>query len=235
MAAPEARWIGDRCRIAELVDSGAVLLDGKRTSLVARLSQDSIVTVHGKPVPAPARLQYWLLNKPVGIDCCIQPDQPRSIAHLLAALPAGLFPVGRLDKDSCGLLLLTNDGRLCQRLMHPDHWHEKEYAVTVDKDLTAQQLEQLRSGASYQVGPHRYQPRPCFVMQTAPRELRITLTEGMHRQIRYMCRAAALRVLQLRRIRLNQLLLGDLAPGAVRELGPQEVELLEHEPPRKPG
>ena len=133
------------------------------------------------------------------------------------------------------MLLLTNDGQLCQRLMHPDHRHEKEYAVRVDRDFTAQQLEQLRSGASYRVGVRRYHPRPCRVTRTAPREFRITLTEGKNRQIRYMCRAAGLKVLQLRRIRLNQLLLGDLAHGAVRELGPEQVELLEHEPPGKSG
>lgn len=231
---PERLWqrlkhagYGTRSRIGELIASGAVLLDGKPASLAARLAEGSVVTVHGKPLPAPARLQHWMLNKPVGIDCCIQPDRAHSIAHVLATLPAGLSPVGRLDKDSCGLLLLTNDGKLCQRLMHPDHWHEKEYSVTVDTDPTPLQLEQLRSGTSYQVGPHRYQPRPCVVEQPAPRELRITLTEGMHRQIRYMCRAAGLRVLELRRIRLNRLTLGDLPPGAVRELGPDEVKLLE--------
>lgn len=231
---PERLWqrlkhagIGTRRRIAELIESGAVLVDGERASPIARLSPDSVVTVHGRPLPAPARLQYWVLNKPVGIDCCIQPDRPDSIAHLLAHLPAGLSPAGRLDKDSSGLLLLTNDGKLCQRLMHPAFWHEKEYAVTVDQEPAAGQLAQLRAGTSYQVGPHCYQPRPCAVVQTGPRRLQITLTEGKYRQIRYMCRAAGLRVLELRRIRVNQLLLGDLACGAVRELGPDDLELLE--------
>jgi 16S rRNA pseudouridine516 synthase len=230
---PERLWkrlkragFGTRSGIAALIDSGVVLLDGTPASPLARLSEGSVVTVNGRPVAAPGRLQTWLLNKPVGVDCRIAPDRPHSIAHLLATLPPGLFPVGRLDKDSCGLLLLTNDGKLCQRLMHPDFWHEKEYVVTVDKDFTERQIELLRSGTSYEVGPHRYQPRPCVATQSAPRELRITLTQGMHRQIRYMCRAAGLRVVGLQRIRLNQLLLGDLDPGAVRELGRDDLKRL---------
>jgi pseudouridine synthase len=231
---PERLWqrlkgagFGTRGELAALFRAGAVRVDGKLASALTRLTPDSTVTVDGEPVPPARRLQYWLLNKPVGIDCCIRPEQPHSIAHVLAALPVGLRPAGRLDRDSSGALLLTNDGKLCQRLMHPDFHHEKEYAVRVDKEVAAWQLEQLRAGASYQVGQRRCHPRPCVVTQTAPRELRITLTQGMHRQIRRMCRAAGLRVLELRRLRLNRLLLGELAPGAARELGPHELTLLE--------
>lgn len=209
-----------------MIGSGAVLVDGAPASPLARLSERAVVTVHGSLLPPAAPVQTWMLNKPLGIDCRIEPDQPHSIARLLAALPPGLFPAGRLDKDSSGLLLLTNDGSLCQRLLHPDGWHEKEYTITVDRDANAQQLEQLRAGTRYQVGPHWYRPRPCVATQIGPRELRITLTEGMHRQIRYMCRAAGLRVVELRRIRVNRLWLGHLEPGMVRELGPDDLDRL---------
>lgn len=222
--------LGTRRTIDALIRSGAVRVDGSPASPIAWVNEGSVITVNGEPIAAPTPPRYFLLNKPEGIDCCIEPHAPDSIARILQHLPPGLSPVGRLDKDSCGLLLLTHDGKLCHRLMHPDCCHEKEYVVTVDTDLTAEQLERLRSGAGYQVGPHRYQPRPCKVVQTSPRRFQITLTQGMHRQIRYMCRAAGLRVVRLERIRLNGLLLGDLAPGETRELAPAEVELLDRLP-----
>ncbi len=234
---PERLWqrlkhagVGTRAVIGELIRSGAVLVDGRPASALTIVNGDSAITLDGEPIAAPSPPRTFLLNKPEGIDCCIEPREPDSIARILQHLPPGLSPVGRLDKDSCGLLLLTHDGKLCHRLMHPDCGHEKEYAVTVDADPSAEQLERLRSGAGYQVGPHRYQPRPCEVVQTAPRRFRITLTQGMHRQIRYMCKAAGLRVVRLERIRLNRLLLGDLAPGEARELTPAEVELLDRLP-----
>lgn len=162
----------------------------------------------------------------MGIDCNNRPDDPASLYQLLNQLPQRLFAVGRLDKDSSGLLLLTNDGGLCQQLMHPRFFHEKAYQVQTDKPLTAEHIAKLASGVSWQLGTKQYHSRPCLVTQTADDVFDITLTQGLHRQIRYMCKAVGLRVLKLQRYRIHNLLLGDLAMGELRALNADELTTL---------
>ena len=127
-----------------------------------------------------------------------------------------LFPVGRLDKDSCGLVVLTNDGELAQRLLHPDFYHEKTYQVTVDKPLMSEVLTRLATGVSWTVGPHSYKSRPCRVTPLSDFRFEIVLTQGLNRQIRYMCRTQGLKVLELKRIALASFQLADLAEGSFK-------------------
>lgn len=198
---------------SRLIDEGRVLVNDRPANHIDHVDAEDSIQVDGQPFVAATEKHYVLYHKPVGIDCNLNPEKADSLYHVLQQFPLRLFPVGRLDKDSCGLVLLTNDGELAQRLLHPDFFHEKTYQVTVDKTLTEQALAQLASGVSWTVGPHHYQSRPCQVTQCSEHSFEIVLTQGLNRQIRYMCRTQGLKVLQLKRVRLAQFQLGDLAEG----------------------
>lgn len=213
---------------ARLISQDLVRVNGQNRPHHYVLKSGDQVTVQGQPLPAPSSRQIWIYHKPVGVDCNVNPAKPQSIAALLATLPLRLFPLGRLDKDSSGLLLLSNDGAMAHQLMHADALQQKKYRVTVDKPLCPQSLQTLSQGVHWQVGPHKYQSRPCQVSALNERQLMITLTEGLNRQIRYMCRTVGYQVRQLERVAINQLELQD-PPGHCRPLSEAELLLL-HSP-----
>ncbi|GAA0666295.1 pseudouridine synthase [Rheinheimera tangshanensis] len=213
-----AKYLADhglcsRRAASRLIDEGRVLVNQRPANHIDHVDEDDSIQVDGQPFRAVAEKHYLLYHKPVGIDCNLNPEKADSLYHLLQQFPMRLFPVGRLDKDSCGLVLLTNDGELTQRLLHPDFYHEKTYQVRVDIALTTQALAQLASGVSWTVGPNTYQSRPCQVTQLSSNRFEIVLTQGLNRQIRYMCRSVGLKVVQLKRIQLAQFSLADLAEG----------------------
>lgn len=213
-----AKYLADhglcsRRAASRLIDEGRVLVNQRPANHIDHVDEDDSIQVDGQPFRAVAEKHYLLYHKPVGIDCNLNPEKADSLYHLLQQFPMRLFPVGRLDKDSCGLVLLTNDGELTQRLLHPDFYHEKTYQVRVDIALTTQALAQLASGVSWTVGPHTYQSRPCQLTQLSSNRFEIVLTQGLNRQIRYMCRSVGLKVVQLKRIQLAQFSLADLAEG----------------------
>ena len=215
--------------------SQQALLDAGRLSLVPAataplklshwLLNDSTLLLDSRALPAVPPRQYWAYHKPVGVDCNVRTSDPHSIATILQHLPAGVFAIGRLDKDSCGLLLLSNDGAFAQRLLHPAQQHQKTYRVQVDQAVTNSMLQQLQQGLRYQAGPQWIEARPCLAELRGPTQLELTLTEGKNRQIRYMCRQLGLKVLQLQRIRIGALTLPDLTVGELQELNPQQVAL----------
>lgn len=184
----------------------------------------------GEPLPPVPARRYWAYHKPVGIDCNVRPDDPQSIATLLQQLPPGIFAVGRLDKDSCGLLLLTNDGQFAQRLLHPTQQHQKTYQVEVDKTVTETMLAQLRAGMCYQAGASWIEARSCLATLSAPNQLELTLTEGKNRQIRYMCKQLGLKVIRLQRTHIGKLYLPGLSAGQLLELQPAQVMLAAQRP-----
>ena len=185
------------------------------------------VTVDGRPVEPVTARTYLMLNKPVGVLTSVGDDRGRPTVtnHLPPAYPR-LFPVGRLDVDSRGLVLLTDDGDLAVRLMHPRYHVDKEYRVVITGRPDAQALRRLAEGMV--VRGERFLPADVRVLDVAPEQtqLSMVLREGRKREVRRMWQALGHRVLDLQRIRIDGLELGDLDEGAVRSLQPEEVARL---------
>ncbi len=179
------------------------------------------VQVDGRPVGTVSEKIYVALHKPKGyVTSCDHPGQKLVID--LIDLKERIYPVGRLDKNSTGLLLLTNDGRLHHRLSHPSFDHEKEYDVTVDRPIDDSSLRRLAQGVRIIGG----MTRPARVRRLAGRRFRIVLLEGRNRQIRRMVKELGYKVKQLKRIRMAHIHLGDLPEGAWRHLTHSEMKRL---------
>jgi len=180
-----------------------------------------VVHLNGMPVGKPDRHIYVMLNKPEGIVAsCEHRGEP--VVTDLVNLPQRLFPVGRLDRDSTGLLLMTNDGRIHHRLSHPSFDHEKEYDVTVQWPLADQALASMQKGMPLS----GVMTRPARVRRVSGNRFRIVLMEGKNRQIRRMVKKVGNRVVRLHRIRVAELKLGRLAKGSWRHLSPDETQRL---------
>jgi 16S rRNA pseudouridine516 synthase len=223
-----AKWIAQNghCsrRAAErLISAARVEVNGSPAKHTDVVSQTDCILIDGETLAAAPALSYLLYHKPVGMDCNNRPDDPASLYQLLKTFPMRLFAVGRLDKDSSGLILLTNDGALCQRLLHPDFHYSKRYVVNTDKPVTPEFTRQMAAGVSWQLGNNHYQSKPCQVKASGQQQFEIILTQGLHRQIRYMCKALGYRVTALQRTAIGSIALGELAVGHYRELRPDEL------------
>lgn len=210
-----------RRQASRLIDSGCVLVNGRPGLHIDRITDSDCVTVDGHELKSVTEKIYFLYNKPVGVDSVCDVEDPASIVHYLPALNDNLriFPVGRLDKDSHGLMLLTNHGELCQALLHPDYYHEKEYRVNVDKPVDEAFLLSMAAGVSY----GDVTTKPCVVEKVASDTFTIVLTQGLNRQIRRMCQALGYRVMDLQRIRMVNLLLDGIEPNHHRLLRAEEI------------
>jgi 23S rRNA pseudouridine2604 synthase len=162
------------------------------------------------------------LNKPVGITSTTDMSDKTNIIRFMNH-PKRIFPVGRLDKDSEGLILLTNDGDIVNKILRAGNNNEKEYIVTVDKELTPEMIKSMAAGVRI-LGE---KTKPCFVRMEGSRRFRIILKQGLNRQIRRMCETFGYKVKTLKRIRIMHIQLGNLAPGKWRYLTPSEMDLLE--------
>lgn len=184
------------------------------------------ITVDGQPLRGDDSPRYVLLNKPRGVLSTAHDDLGRTSVLDLVDAPERLYPVGRLDRDSEGLMLLTNDGALAERLLHPRYGLHREYRVDVEGEVTPRQLDQLLLGVELEDGPSS--PVRARILAASPDRsaLLLTLDEGRNRQIRRMIEALGLRVLRLVRVGLGPLGLGDLASGRWRELEPGELRAL---------
>ncbi|MDD3992940.1 MAG: pseudouridine synthase [Desulfobacteraceae bacterium] len=206
-----------------LIAAGRVAVNGQVVTTLGTVvdPQKDRVKVDGRDIAVETRLVYLILHKPVGVvTSCRHPGQ--RVVTDLVDLPQRIFPVGRLDKDSAGLLLLTNDGRIHHRLSHPSFDHEKEYVVDVNIPLTGGMLEQLAAG----IVLDGRRTRPAKVVRLGTARFRIVLKEGRNRQIRRMVETVGGRVEKLRRVRFANLRLGDLKPGQWRFLSAKEIESL---------
>jgi 23S rRNA pseudouridine2604 synthase len=209
------------------IAAGRVTVNGAKGELGTKVMPGDVVLVDGRPLPTRKRAVYLALHKPRGITCTTERDVPGNIVDFVG-YPERIFPIGRLDKDSEGLILLTNDGDVVNEVLRVEHGHEKEYRVTVDRPLTPSFLAMMAAGV--RIGGEK--TRPARVTRTAPAEFRIVLTQGLNRQIRRMCSALGWRVKRLVRERIMHIRLGDLPPGGWRELTPEETRRLVAQKPR---
>ena len=201
-----------------LISEGRVRLDGRVGALGDRVLPGMDVTVDGKRLSGEGEKVYLLLNKPMGIVCTADPREPMNVVDYLV-YPRRVFPVGRLDKDSEGLLLLTNDGEIVNRILRAAGGHEKEYEVRIDRPVTPEFVQQMSRG----VPILDTVTLPCRVRRTGERSFNIVLVQGLNRQIRRMCEALGANVTHLRRVRIMNLRLGKLLPGQWRELTEEEL------------
>lgn len=204
-----------------LIGEGRVKVDGRPGALGDRVLPGMSVTVDGHSLTGECEKVYLLLNKPRGIVCTADPREPMNVVDYIGH-PARVFPVGRLDKDSEGLLMLTSDGEIVNRMLRAAGGHEKEYEVTIDRPVTRDFVERMMAG----VPILDTVTLPCRVRKTGERSFNIILVQGLNRQIRRMCEALGANVTHLRRIRIMNLRLGTLKPGEWRDLTPAELETL---------
>lgn len=220
----ERGW-GSRRVCEDLIASGRVTVNGETAVLGRRVdTSNDMVEVDGVPIGVRPGLVYYLLNKPEGVITTAHDPQGRPTVVGLVPPEPRVYPVGRLDLDTSGLLLLTNDGDLANRLAHPSHGVEKEYLAEVRGRPSSGVVRRLREGVELDDG----RTAPARVSQPDPGVLRITIHEGRNRQVRRMCEAVGYPVLRLVRVRIGPLRDASLAPGQWRELTTAEVrELVE--------
>ncbi|HUP73369.1 MAG TPA: pseudouridine synthase [Acidimicrobiales bacterium] len=215
--------VASRRRCEELIEEGRVEVNGVVVGLGAQLdvSRD-IVTIDGAFVPLAPDAVYYVLNKPAGyVTTAHDPEGRPTVVDLVPAEPR-VFPVGRLDLDTEGLLLLTNDGELTHRLTHPSFGIEKEYLAEVEGTPSRGALRRLREGVELDDGL----TAPAKVAMVHPNLLRLAIHEGRNRQVRRMCAAVGHPVVRLVRVRIASLVTGTLAPGQWRPLDGDEVRAL---------
>ncbi len=220
---------GSRRSCEELIIAGRVSINGVKAILGSKADQiHDTITVDGKALPRQEiESVYIALHKPRNVLSDTDPNDPRKTVFDLVEVPGHLFSVGRLDLDSEGLILLTNDGMLANRLTHPRYGHEKEYRVLVAARPDEEQLKAWRNGVVMEDG-YRTQPAEVRIEQPFGKGcwLRIVLREGRKRQIREVGSRIGLPVVRIIRVRIGSVLLGDLAVGKWRYLSPQEVRQL---------
>jgi len=215
---------GSRRVCEELIEQGRVTVDGEVAELGRRVDPDvATVEVDGVPVSVRPGLVYYLLNKPRGVVVTASDPQGRPTVLDLVPREPRVFSVGRLDADTEGLLLLTNDGDLAHRLAHPSFGVEKEYLVEVEGVPTPGQLRRLRTGVPLEDG----MTAPAKASSVAPQAIRLTIHEGRKRQVRRMCLAVGHPVVRLVRVRIGPLADRGLAPGEWRALTQDEVRALQ--------
>ncbi|MBN8740908.1 MAG: 23S rRNA pseudouridine synthase F [Lysobacterales bacterium 69-70] len=207
----------------ELIESGRVTVDGRKAAVGAVVEAGAEVLVDGSPLKLKnqrggAKSVYIALNKPVGITCTTESGVKDNIIDFVDHRER-IFPIGRLDKDSEGLILLTNNGDIVNEILRSENRHEKEYLVAVSKPVT----EEFLSGMARGVRIHGQMTKPCKVYKLGKFGFRIILTQGLNRQIRLMAAEFGYRVKQLRRVRIVNIRLGNLKLGQWRNLTPAEL------------
>lgn len=205
----------------KLVESGRVTINGKPAELGSQAELGDDVRIDGKRIGEQKEHVYIALNKPVGITSTTEAHIRGNIVDFVGH-EERIFPIGRLDKDSEGLILLTNDGDIVNRILRAEGRHEKEYVVTVNRPVTQPFLKGMSEGVRI-LGSMTL---PCKITKEGDRVFRIILTEGKNRQIRRMCTAFGFQVVKLRRVRIMNIHLGDLKTGKWRDLTKGEMSEL---------
>ena len=203
------------------IEAGYVTVDGQTATLGTKVYEDSKVCYKGKAVEIKDKLVIYAMNKPIGWVCTSAEADDESIFNHVT-FPERVVYVGRLDKDSSGLLLLTNDGELANSVQKSRNNHEKEYMVRVNKPVTEDFIKKMSEGVPILDAV----TKRCKVRKTGERSFSIILTQGLNRQIRRMCDALDYRVVNLKRVRVMNVKLGDLRPGEFRRIEAEEENKL---------
>lgn len=214
------------------IEAGRITINDEPAELGSRVHEGDLVKVDGKPIQTEEQLVYIALHKPVGITSTTERHIKGNVVDFVNH-PLRIFHIGRLDKDSEGLLLLTNDGDIVNEILREEHGHEKEYIVTVDHLITEEFIQKMEQGVAI-LGTVT---KPCKVEKRGPRTFNITLTQGLNRQIRRMCAALGYHVQKLQRTRVLNIHLGQLPKGEWRDLTDAELKelfaRLHYEPKRR--
>ena len=205
------------------IEEGNVTIDGKIAQMGDRVSEGQQVCFQGVPVKKEEEMILIALHKPAGIVCTAEKREKNNVIDYLN-YPKRIYPVGRLDKDSEGLLLLTNNGDIVNKMMRSGNMHEKEYIVTVNRPVTDSFLHGMANGVP--LVELNTTTRKCRVERTGKKQFRIVLTQGLNRQIRRMCEYFGYRVQKLVRVRIMNIELGNLEPGKYRDVTSQEYKRL---------
>ena len=219
-----ARGVASRRQAENLIKSGKITCNGEVCQLGDQSDADiDVILVDGAPLPSQNKYVYLMLHKPKGVVTTLSDEKGRrNVADLVADCGCRVYPVGRLDKDSEGLILLTNQGELVDRILRGSNYHEKEYIVTVNKKITPEFIRAMGQG----VPILDVVTRPCQIEAIGNRTFRIILTQGLNRQIRRMCEYFDYRVIELQRVRVMNIRLGRLKLGTYRRIVGTELEEL---------
>lgn len=205
------------------IENGEIKINDKVAVAGDKVMPQDVVYVNGRPVQKEEEMVLLVLNKPVGIVCTAEKREKNNVIDFMK-YPKRIYPIGRLDKDSEGLLLMTNNGELVNKIMRAGNMHEKEYIVTVNKPVSDSFVKGLAGGVP--LVELNTTTRKCKVEKIANRKVRIVLTQGLNRQIRRMCEYFGYRVEKLERVRIMNIELGDLKSGQYREVTPEEYKKL---------
>lgn len=206
------------------IEAGEVTVNGEPAVMGMKVTVSDEVRYKGQIVSNVGKKNILLAyNKPAGIVCTAEKREKNNIIEHIN-YPERIYPIGRLDKDSTGLILLTNQGDLVNKIMKAVNAHEKEYIVTVDKDITADFIKNMSNGVYLE--ELDVTTRKCRVTKIGPREFRIVLTQGLNRQIRRMCQTFGYRVRTLKRVRIMNIELGNLKEDTYRDVNSKEIKEL---------
>ena len=216
-----------------LIEAGKVFIDGKPAVMGQKVLEGQKVTVgraedkKQREIKREEKLILIALNKPVGIECTTDKSNPDNIVDFVG-YKSRIYPIGRLDKNSEGLILLSNDGALADKMMRASNYHEKEYIVTVDKTFDHEFIKKMGAGVPLKDEEHKLDTvtRKCHVERVNDKVFKIVLTQGLNRQIRRMCSYFGYNVVKLKRIRIMNIKLGDLKIGKWREITTHEIKEL---------
>ena len=210
-----------------LIEAGKVMIDGRTAVLGDKVNDSQRVTVNGREVTRNDELILLALNKPEGIECTTDASNPDNIVDFIH-YPKRVYPIGRLDKNSTGLILLTNTGELVDQILRSSNQHEKEYVVTVDHKISPDFLKKMSAGVEIYIDneDRSVKTRKCKTEQIDDNRFSIILTQGFNRQIRRMCKALGYSVTALKRVRVMNIRLDDLKEGSWREVTEDEIRKL---------
>lgn len=205
----------------KLIEAGRVTINGKKPEMGTKVDPDDTVEIDGKPLKSKEELIYLAFNKPIGITCTTDLKDKDNIIDFINH-PKRIFPIGRLDKPSEGLIFLTNDGDIVNKILRAGNNHEKEYLVTVDKPISPEFIKKMGNGVSIL----ETITQKCFIEQLDKNKFRIILTQGLNRQIRRMCEVLGYTVTKLKRTRIMNIKLDGITMGKWRNLTNDEISTI---------